>query len=117
MLYWCRLAYQEYPKLDNDHINIGGCGRSVPAAGMLVGKRSLRAPTGPAAPSSTWCPFTLGHMRHTPAETAMAPLGLDRWEQVWDPESDTHCVLGWNTATRHTVIAFRGGVGGSLDSV
>lgn len=32
-----------------------------------------------------------------------------RWETIWDPASDTHAVLGWSTAQRTVVLAFRCG--------
>lgn len=38
---------------------------------------------------------------------AMELFGLDQWEVLVDPESDTHAVLGWSVARQAAVVAFR----------
>ncbi|PRW44314.1 alpha beta-hydrolase isoform B [Chlorella sorokiniana] len=41
-------------------------------------------------------------------KSALALFGLQEWEEIWDPASDTHAVLGWSAAQRTAVLAFRG---------
>lgn len=39
----------------------------------------------------------------------LALYGLDQWEKVYDPDTDTHCVIGWSVPRQAAVVAFRCG--------
>ncbi|KAI7842946.1 hypothetical protein COHA_003453 [Chlorella ohadii] len=46
--------------------------------------------------------------KHVNIQHAMELFGLDQWEKILDPDTDTHAVLAWSVAKQQAVIAFRG---------